>query len=122
VRLAAGRPHVVPVGAVECFFLGSDPLAATRGGETPAASHRVGTLVMRIAERDAERWRPAMGRGGWPWATPWGRWEDGAIVLDGRWCERLSADAARRLSGLLIEARREALSADQGTPPQGVVT
>ncbi|MFZ4732211.1 MAG: hypothetical protein ACOYK7_06680 [Pirellulales bacterium] len=107
VRLAPGWSHDVPVDIVECFFLGSDSLTADGLGaaDGTAATHRVGTLVMRIAEREAERWRPVDTRG-WPRGTAWGRWQDGAIVLDGRWCEPLSVEVARRLSGVLIAARR----------------
>lgn len=122
VRLAPGWSHEVPVEVVECFFLGSDSLAADGGGaaDGTAPTHRVGTLVMRIAEREAERWQPVDTRARWPWATAWGRWQDGAIVLDGRWCEPLSVDLARQLSGVLVAARREVV--EQGTRCAGVVT
>jgi hypothetical protein len=61
----------------------------------------VTTLVMRLAEREVD-W------GERPSFAPWGKWEDGAVVFDGRWCEPLSVDVARRLSGWLVEAKRAA--------------
>ena len=94
VRLAPGRADEVPLAAVECFFLGSHPL-----GPDDAVTHRVGTLVMRIAERAAE-WQER------PTFVPWGTWNEGAVVFDGRWCEPLSIELARRLSGRLVEAKR----------------
>lgn len=117
VRVAPGRTADLPVATVECFFLGSDALA----GEPSAspATHRVGTLVIRCAERDAAACAalvegpPAAGTTAPGGHAPgaWGRWQDGAVVLDGRWCEPLSVDLARRLSGLLVEARRDVLGA-----------
>jgi hypothetical protein len=121
VRLAAGTVTDLPVDVVECFFLGSDPVVAARPRATPGPApgdapptHRVGTLVMRIAERAVARHAPPQADRPEPWSSGgavggvWGRWEDGAIVIDGRWCEPLTVELAKRLSARLIEARREA--------------
>lgn len=99
VRLAPGRAHAVPVEVIECFFMGSQPLPGEEGVADDAVRHRVGTLVMRVAER-ATGWQAR------PTFAPWGTWSEGAIVFDGRWCEPLSVDLARRLSGRLVEVKR----------------
>lgn len=108
VRLAPLVAHDVPLEFVECFFMGSHLLPDPDGRDDRPAQ-RVGTLVMRIAERAAS-WQAR------PTFMPWGTWVEGAVVFDGRWCEPLSVDLARRLSGRLVEARREVMSqtADRG--------
>lgn len=117
VRFAAGTTIDIPVADVECFFLGSDRVEGR--GPSAAAAHRVGTLVMRIAERAAEGHAARIGasvRPAWaPWMR-WARWQDGAIVFDGRWCEPLDAELGRRLSGLLVAARRESAGSADGGP------
>lgn len=100
VRLAPLTAHDVPLEFVECFFMGSHALPDPQGRDD-VPTQRVGTLVMRIAER-AVAWQS---RSTLP---AWGTWADGAVVFDGRWCEPLSVDLARRLSGLLVAAKRDA--------------
>lgn len=99
VRLAPGTSHGVPLDAIECFFMGSQRLEAEGDVADDQPTHRVGTLVMRVAERATE-WQTR------PTFTPWGTWQEGAIVFDGRWCEPLSVELARRLSGKLVDAKR----------------
>lgn len=109
VRLAPWRTEAVPLAVVECVFPGSQPLVgptmhhthAADAAEEPPPGRRVGTLVIRFAERAVE-WRER--------ATfaPWGSWHDGHAIVDGRWCERLSAEKTRTISNLLLEAKREA--------------
>jgi hypothetical protein len=99
VRLAPGASHAVPLDAIECFFMGSQRLEADEDVTDDQPTHRVGTLVMRVAER-AKDWQAR------PTFAPWGTWREGAIVFDGRWCEPLSVELARRLSGKLVEAKR----------------
>jgi hypothetical protein len=100
IRLSPTAAQGVPLDAVECFFQGSNPIA--RSGEPTCgdrAAFRVNTLVMRLAERAGDvASRPTF--------TPWGTWEDGYVVFDGRWCEPLSADLARSLSRQLVDAKR----------------
>ena len=98
--------HDLPLEIIECIFSGSASLAAEAAGSPEderadeGEGRRVGTVVMRLAERAAEwRERPAL--------PSWGRWRDGYIVFDGRWCEPLSAEFVRGLSQRLIEAKRE---------------
>jgi hypothetical protein len=98
VRLAPLAAHDVPLEFVECFFLGSHVLPDPHGRDD-VPTQRVGTLVMRVAER-ATAWHTR------PTFAPWGAWADGAVVFDGRWCEPLSGDLARRLSTRLVEAKR----------------
>lgn len=102
VRLSPFRMERIPLEIVECVFPGSQPV----GGEDGTADRRVGTLVLRLAERAAEwRSRPA---------SAWGAWQDGSVVLDGRWCEPLSPPLARDLSARLLEARRVVVGQDAG--------
>ena len=111
VRLSPTSVEDVPLEAVECFFQGSNPIA--RSGEPTCGEHaafRVNTLVMRLAERFADYSKR-------PTFTPWGTWDDGYVVFDGRWCEPLSADLAKQLSRRLIDAKRS-LSEEQS--PKGV--
>lgn len=96
VRLAPLGVHRVPLDVVECVFPGSQPLAGEAGED---AARRVNTLVLRLAERAAE-WRAR------PVAAAWGSWEDGNVVLDGRWCEPLTPALIREVSTRLLEARR----------------
>lgn len=102
VRLSPAGVAEVPLDVVECFFQGSNPL--DRQGQPTCGDHaacRVNTLVMRLAERaEGHRSRKTF--------TPWGTWDDGYVVFDGRWCEPLSADLARDLSRRLLDAKRAA--------------
>ena len=98
VRLAPLRGHDVPLEFVECFFLGSrlEPPRVTDG---TVGGKRVRTLVMRVAERAGTHAARAT-------FAPWGRWEDGSVTFDGRWCEPLSVDLARSLNRALAAAKR----------------
>jgi len=100
VRLAPLLAHDVPLDVVECFFLGSQRLPGG-GDRDDLPTHRVGTIVMRIAER-AAAWQAR------PTFPAWGTWAEGAVVFDGRWCEPLSADLVRRLTARLVDAQRRA--------------
>lgn len=95
IRLSPTGIERVPLEVVECVFPGTQPLGADDG----TADRRVGTLVLRLAER-AAAWQTR------PVAAAWGEWKEGNVVFDGRWCEPLSQALARDLSGRLLEARR----------------
>jgi hypothetical protein len=97
VRLAPLSVERIPLAVVECIFRGSEPLASP--GDEPAR-FRVGTLIVRLAER-ATAW------GSRPTFRPWGTWADGHVVIDGRWCEPLSPEAVRGVAARLLEAKRE---------------
>jgi hypothetical protein len=108
LRLAPWRLEEVPLGIVECVFPGSQPLADGASGhpssldaEPAPATRRVGTLVIRFAERASE-WRER------PTFAPWGTWRDGHAIVDGRWCEPLTSDLARAIGNRLLDAKREA--------------
>ena len=107
VRLTPFRSYDVPLDVVECFFLGSHPLEQPGTVPDDLPTHRVGTLVVRLAERAVE-WheRPTM--------PEWGTWKEGAIVCDGRLCEPLSADLVHSLTRRLVEAKRS-LAAEQAS-------
>jgi hypothetical protein len=98
----------VPLEVIECFFPGSNPLDAD-GAPTcgEQAAFRVGTLVIRLAERAIEY------RSGGTF-TPWATWSDSSIVLDGRWCEPLSPELVKSLSSRLVTAKRAATAGAGG--------
>jgi hypothetical protein len=100
VRLQPLVAHEVPLEVVECVFPGSQPLPPRSHEPDADPDRRVGTIVIRLAER-ATAWRQR------PTFSPWGTWEDGHIIIDGRWCQRLSPEFARGLGGRLVEAKRE---------------
>jgi hypothetical protein len=103
LRLAPHRAHDVPLEAVECVFLGSQPIGADDAHDAHDADEhrlRVGTLVVRFAERATECRERATFR-------LWGTWHDGHAVVDGRWCEPLSLEVARGISARLLEAKRQ---------------
>ena len=100
VRIGPSSVERLPLDAVECFFLGSQPL--DHSGDPVAsdeAAFRVGTLVVRVAERYGHL---ASGRRG-----PWACWEDGYLVVDGRWSEPLVVETLRRINGRLAVAKRQ---------------
>ena len=100
VRVSPASVEKLPLDAVECFFLGSQPLDHS-GNPVAAdqAAFRVGTLVVRVAERYGHL---AGGR-----RSPWARWEDGYLVVDGRWSEPLVVETLRRINGRLAVAKRQ---------------
>lgn len=102
VRVSPLVRQEVPLEVIECFFPGSNPLDAD-GSPTcgERAAFRVGTLVIRLAERAVEY------RSGVTFA-PWADWNDSYIVLDGRWCEPLSPELVKSLSSRLVAAKRAA--------------
>ncbi len=102
VRIGPARVEQLPLDAVECFFLGSQPLdrsGSPTAGDEPA--FRVGTLVVRVAERAAKEHA-----GQWAARGPWAAWEDGYLVIDGRWTEPLTVETVRRVNGRLAQAKR----------------
>lgn len=95
IRLAPLAAHDVPLEIVECVFPGSSPLEGSA-----AAPRRVGTVVIRLAERAVD----------WKQRTtfaPWGTWNDGHVVIDGRWCAPLSLEVTKQLGQRILEAKRE---------------
>lgn len=97
VRLSPLAAHDVPLEIVECVFPGSSPLVGT---ESTAAPRRVGTVVVRLAERAVD-WKTR------PTFAAWGTWSDGHVVVDGRWCEPLSLEVTKQLGQRILEAKRE---------------
>ncbi|MFM7035450.1 MAG: hypothetical protein ACKOYJ_09785 [Planctomycetia bacterium] len=92
--------ETVPLEIVECFFPGSTPIDAA--GAATCGEHavfRVGTLVVRLAERAVDHRARTTFR-------PWVSWEDGSIAFDGRWCEPLTPARARELGEKLVVAKR----------------
>jgi len=101
--LSLTGPQRVPLDVVECIFRGSEPLplpGRAAGQEDAQPKFRVNTVVVRLAER-ATDWRAR------ETFRPWGSWEDGHLVVDGRWCEPLSPETVRGVATKLIEAKRE---------------
>ena len=108
VQVSPVARETVPLDIVECFFPGSNRLdaeGAPAGGEQIA--FRVGTLIIRLAERALDyRRRDTF--------SPWVTWDDSCIVLDGRWCERLTPEFARELGARLVAAKRAAGEGERG--------
>jgi hypothetical protein len=100
IRLAPGRIERVPLELVECIFRGTEPLEATAEGEAATPRGRVGTLVVRFAER-SQQWHDR------ETFRPWGSWTDGHAVIDGRWCEPLTRATVERIAADLVAAKRE---------------
>jgi hypothetical protein len=112
LRLAPWHLERVPLGAVECFFLGSSPVGthpatsscdgagATDAEKTPPDARRRGTLAIRLAERATEYAARSV-------SLPWGGWARGTIVVDGLWCEPLTPNLVREMTGKLVAAKRE---------------
>jgi len=103
VRLSPLAAEDVPLEIVECVFPGSSPLAGT---ESTAAPRRVGTVVVRLAERAVD-WKER------PTFAAWGSWSDGHVVIDGRWCEPLSLEVTKQLGQRILEAKREVTAPGQ---------
>jgi hypothetical protein len=112
VRLQPFNAREVPLEVVECVFPGSQSLPRTGSPPDAPSDRRVGTIVIRLAER-ATAWRQRST------LAPWGTWKDGHIIIDGRWCEPLSSDFTRSLGGRLVEAKRRAGVAHPGENPAG---
>lgn len=92
----------VPLDVVECFFPGSNPVDADGLATcSERAAFRVGTLVIRLAERAVDY------RAGDTFPR-WATWDDSYLVLDGRWCEPLSPQLVKELSSRLVAAKRAA--------------
>ena len=102
VPVGSLRIEQLPLDAVECFFLGSQRLdrsGSPTAGDDPA--FRVGTLVVRVAERAAKRHADE-----WTARGIFAAWEDGYLVIDGRWTEPLTVETLRRVNGRLAQAKR----------------
>ena len=112
VRLQPLVACEVPLDVVECVFPGSQPLPRPGRSNAAPPDRRVGTIVIRLAER-AAAWRQR------PTFAPWGTWKDGHIVIDGRWCEPLTPEFTRALGGRLLEAKRRAGVVRPGENPAG---
>jgi hypothetical protein len=102
VYLRPARPESLPVEAVECFFLGREPIEF---GSRPS---RVSNIVVRVAEAQRElRSRTD--------ATRFGEWRDGYIILSGVWCEPITPDLMKRINGRLAEVLREGKARREAT-------
>jgi hypothetical protein len=99
VRLAPWSVERVPLEVVECIFRGSDGIVRP-GEEALEPQYRVGTLIVRLAERATPWHRRDTFR-------PWGEWKEGHLVIDGRWCEPLTIETVRDVASRLLDAKRE---------------
>jgi hypothetical protein len=99
VRLAPGQVERVPLEIVECIFRGSDPIRPPGDAGAPP-QFRVGTVVVRLAER-AKAWHKRST------FSQWGTWDDGHLVIDGRWCEPLTRETVQGIATRLLEAKRQ---------------
>ena len=97
VNLGPGKPILVPIDAVECFFLGSRevPVSGRLGLQSRAVS-----VVVRIAEK-AARYHDR------PVTPALGIWKEGYITILGRWCEPISPALIAQLNKRLLAAQRQ---------------
>lgn len=100
VYLRGLRPIRVPIGCVECFFLGQAPGLLGQRQEV-----RSSAVVVRLAE-SATEWKQI------PVATPLGTWRDGYIIIRGTWCEPLDASRVNRMNHDLAQAKRKLQAGD----------
>jgi hypothetical protein len=93
VWLRSGPPIRVPVGAVECFWLGhaASLLPGKRNQRTETQ-----TIVIRIADKAVE-WRQQDVK------RQLGSWCDGYVTIRGTWCEPLNIEVVNRLNRRLAE-------------------
>jgi len=93
VWLRSGPPIRVPVGAIECFWLGhaASLLPGKRNQRTETQ-----TIVVRIADKAVE-WRQQEVK------PQLGSWCDGYVTIRGTWCEPLNIDVVNRLNRRLAE-------------------
>ncbi|HZZ29825.1 MAG TPA: hypothetical protein VFE46_17650 [Pirellulales bacterium] len=96
IYLRTGRPIVIPVEYVECFFWGSGAgqLPGPDGREIP-----VRNLVLRVAERAKDFQHREV-------KAMLGRWDDGYVTIHGAWCEPLTLDVVQRLNARLAQAQQ----------------
>ena len=107
VHLSPFRLKRIPLDIVECFFSGSNSLDAYGiTTETDEPAYRVGTVVIRLAERASEYRAGSM-------FSPWGVWQDSSIILDGRWCEPLSPALLKDLASRLMKAKQDAIESQR---------
>jgi hypothetical protein len=95
VNLRPGAPLRVPLGVVECFFLGQGTTEIVPARETRAAN-----IIVRLAE-SAHAWKA------FPVSKHLGRWEDGYITIRGMWTEPIDGQLLSRLNQNLTRAHRE---------------
>ncbi len=93
VWLRSGAPIRVPIGAIECFWLGhgASLLPGKRNERIETQ-----TIVIRIADKAVE-WRQQEVK------PQLGAWCDGYITIRGTWCEPLNIDVVNRLNRRLAE-------------------
>lgn len=99
--LGRGAAVRVPLDAVECFFIGSAPLAS--GGKEEVSTR---TVIVRFAEAAA-----ALAEG--PTDRRIAKWCGGYITLYGAWCEPFDAERLRLLNHQLAVAKRAAKEASE---------
>jgi hypothetical protein len=96
VFLRWGAPVRVPIGLVECFFLGHGP-ANLPGRQLSKAE--TANVVVRLAERATEFSQRRV-------FPPWGRWCDGYITISGAWCEPLTPALLTQLNDRLRQSQQ----------------
>lgn len=106
VYLRPGPAIRLPIGVVECFFLGQGPSLLARPIRSDSDLEEASAIIVRLAET-AEQWKHVE-------VTPaQGLWCDGYITVRGTWCEPINGEVLQRLNHLLVEAHREIRNANQ---------
>ncbi len=98
-----GRPYVLPIGAVECFFIGQ---ADTNIPVQQVVKTAIVTIVVRLAE-SARDWHqqktiPSIAS-----------WQCGYIIIRGTWSEPIDVHVVNRLNRKLREAQRAMATTDR---------
>jgi hypothetical protein len=104
--LRSGPPIRVPIGAVECFWLGHGA-SLLPGKRNERAETQ--TIVIRIADKAVE-WRQQEVK------PQLGAWCDGYITIRGTWCEPLNLEVVNRLNQRLAEVTAAASTSRTKTP------
>ena len=106
VWLRSGSPIRVPIGAVECFWLGhgASLLPGKRNERTETQ-----TIVIRIADKAVE-WRQQEVK------PQLGAWCDGYVTIRGTWCEPLNLEVVNRLNRRLAEVTSDTSTGRSQTP------
>jgi hypothetical protein len=91
-----GKPIAIPIGAVECFFIGQ---ADTHISVPQVARTAVVTVVIRLAE-SAVDWHHRKT------VSALASWRCGYIIIRGTWSEPINQEVVNRLNRKLREAQR----------------
>ena len=92
----SNQPTLVPIDAVECFFLGQGPAGIPdKDGDSLETSN----VIVRLAEKAVDWHKRDVSR-------YLGNWCEGYITVRGTWCEPISLELVNRLNHELAVTKR----------------